>query len=83
MDAHTDDQTRTRLRAEFPGWDITRAGGQWLATRDRVLTEVEMAYGLRHVLAAATAGLLCDALTEQRELAALHLAVLGRDKGWS
>jgi hypothetical protein len=83
MNASSFDEVFARLREEFPGWDITRAGGQWLATRDRVLTEVEMAYGLLHVLAAASAGRLRDALVEQRELAALHTSVLGADRGRS
>jgi hypothetical protein len=76
MDTRTavGDQALARLRHDHPAWDIVRAGGQWLATRDRVLFEVEMSYGLRHVLIADTAGQLGDALAEQCTLAARHTA---------
>jgi hypothetical protein len=62
------DDVLARLRADYPAWDIVRAGGQWLATRERVLFEVEMAYGLRHVLTADTAGRLRAALAAQHQL---------------
>lgn len=64
-----DDHVLARLRNDYPDWDVVRAGGQWLATRERVLFEVEMSYGLRHVLIADSAGQLRDALAAQHALA--------------
>jgi hypothetical protein len=62
------DDMLARLRDDYPAWDIARAGGQWLATRERVLFEVEMSYGLWHVLIADSAGQLWDALAAQHAL---------------
>jgi hypothetical protein len=62
------DDVVARLRGDYPAWDIVRAGGQWLATRERVLFEVEMSCGLRHVLTADTAGRLRAALAAQHNL---------------
>jgi hypothetical protein len=60
------DETRTRMRAEFPGWSVWRARrldgglGSWCATRDRLLTCEEMFHGLAHTL-------VCDHLRQLRE----------------
>jgi hypothetical protein len=61
------DHILARLRHDYPGWDITQAGGQYLATRDRVLSNAEMLHGLRHVLTADTARQLRDALNDQNK----------------
>jgi hypothetical protein len=65
-DVHPDARELARMRDDHPGWDIARIRGQWPATRERVLSEVEMSYGLRHVLLAETAGRLWSALSAQR-----------------
>jgi hypothetical protein len=57
-----------QLRVAYPTWDFTVAGGQWIATRGCVLTEVEMSRGLVHVLTMDTIGQLRYALAAQHAI---------------